>query len=137
MDIHALNRKVIDEFRASGGKVGGQFDGVPLLLLETIGARSGEKRTKPLAYFADGERLVVIASYAGAEHSPPWFFNLQKNPEVGVELGSEKFRARATVAVEPERTTLFDKMVALNPVFADYQAKTERVIPVVILTRLA
>ena len=137
MDINELNRKVIEEFRANNGTVTGQFENVPLLLLETTGARSGEQRIKPLAYFADGDRLVVIASFAGADTSPPWFFNLVKNPSVGVEVGSEKFAATATVAEEPERTRLYEKMVAMNPVFADYQAKTERVIPVVILTRAA
>ena len=137
MGVTEYNAGIIEEFRANNGTVTGQFENVPLLLLETTGARSGEQRIKPLAYFADGDRLVVIASFAGADTSPPWFFNLVKNPSVGVEVGSEKFAATATVAEEPERTRLYEKMVAMNPVFADYQAKTERVIPVVILTRAA
>lgn len=136
MDINELNKKVIAEFRANDGRVSGRFEGVPLLLLETTGARSGEPRIKPLAYFEDGGRLIVIASFAGADKSPPWFFNLVQNPDVGVEVGGEKFRARAVVVAEPERTALFDRMVAMNPVFADYQAKTTRIIPVVALERV-
>ena len=135
MDINELNRKVIEEFRANSGTVTGQFENVPLLLLETTGARSGQTRVKPLAYFNDGDRLIVIASFAGADTSPPWFFNLVNNPDVGVEVGREKFAATASIAEEPERSELYEKMVAINPVFADYQDKTERVIPVVILTR--
>jgi len=135
MDINEINRTVIEEFRANGGVVTGQFDGIPLLLLETTGARSGEKRVKPLAYFEDDGRLVIIASFAGAEKSPPWFFNLVKNPDVGVEVGKEQFGARARVTDEPERTELYAKMVAKVPVFADYEAKTERVIPVVVLEK--
>lgn len=136
MDINEMNRKVIEEFRANSGKVGGQFADYRLLLLKTIGAKSGETRTKPLAYLEDGNRLLVIASYAGAPTSPPWFFNLIKNREVGVEVGDEQYQARATVAEEPERTELYAKVVAAMPIFAEYQGKTERVIPVVALTRL-
>jgi deazaflavin-dependent oxidoreductase (nitroreductase family) len=136
MDINELNSKVIAEFRANAGKVGGQFEGTPLLLLSTVGAKSGAERLNPLAYLDDGERLVIIASYAGAEQSPPWYFNLRKNPEVGVELGGESFRARAQIIAEPERSALFQAMVAQSPVFADYQAKTKRAIPVITLSRL-
>ena len=136
MDINELNKKVIEEFRSNEGKVGGQFDGFPLLLLKTIGAKTGEVRTKPLAYLSDGNRLVVVASFAGAEKSPPWFFNLVKNSEVGVEVGTETYQARASVIAEPERTELYQRVAAAMPVFADYQAKTERVIPLVALDRI-
>ncbi|MCU0491618.1 MAG: nitroreductase family deazaflavin-dependent oxidoreductase [Chloroflexaceae bacterium] len=131
------NTAIINEFRANGGKVGGNFAGTPLLLLHTIGARSGLERINPLAYFADGERLVVIASKAGAPTNPDWYYNLVANPTVTVEVGTETFQARATVAEEPERSQLFDKMAARNPGFATYQQRTERIIPVVILERLA
>jgi deazaflavin-dependent oxidoreductase (nitroreductase family) len=130
-----FNSTVIEEFRANDGKVGGQLEAMPLLLLNTIGAKSGLSRTNPLAYLADGERLVLIASYAGSPTHPPWYHNLVANPEVGVEVGSEKFQANATIADEPERTRLYDEMAAAMPVFSEYQRKTTRVIPVVILTR--
>lgn len=136
MELDELNRSVIEEFRSNNGQVKNQFAGMPLLLINTVGARTGEPRTKPLAYLADEDRYVVIASFAGAEKNPPWFHNLVANPEFDLEVGGEKFRARATVLDEPERTLLFNKMVEKMPVFADYQEKTERVIPVLALERL-
>ena len=136
MELDELNRTVIEEFRSNKGKVKHQFEGVPLLLINTIGAKSGKSRTKPLAYLADEERYVVIASFAGAEKNPPWFHNLVANPEFELEVGAEKFKARATVVEEPERTSLFNKMVEKMPVFADYQKKTQRVIPVLVLERI-
>lgn len=136
MDINELNRKIIDEFRANAGVVTHQFEGVPLLLINAIGAKTGELRTKPLAYFKDGERYVVIASFAGAKHHPPWYHNLKANPEFELEVGAEKFTARATEAREPERTALFARMAEKMPVFNEYQAKTERVIPVLLLERI-
>jgi deazaflavin-dependent oxidoreductase (nitroreductase family) len=87
-----------------------------------------------MAYIADGDRLVVVASKAGAPTNPDWYYNLVANPVVNVERGTEKFKARATVAPEPERTRLYDKMVSVNPGFAEYQRNTERIIPVVVLT---
>ena len=136
MDLEEMNRKVIEEFRTNDGKVGGNFEGAPLLLVNMVGAKSGESRTKPLAYLADGERYVVIASFAGAEKNPPWFHNLVANPECELEVGSDKFTARASVVDEPERTALYAKMVAQMPVFGEYQEKTERVIPVLVLERI-
>lgn len=135
MDMNEMNRKVIEEFRANHGKVGGRFEAYPLLLLKTIGAKTGEPRTKPLAYLADGERYIIIASFAGAAASPPWFFNLKKNPDVEVEVGDEKFAALATIIDEPERSEIYQRVVAAMPIFAEYQEKTTRVIPVVSLTR--
>ncbi len=135
MDMQELNRKVIEEFRANGGKVGGEFAGAPLLLLSTTGAKSGLPRTNPLAYVADGDQLAVAASYAGGPNNPPWFYNLVANPEVEVEVGHERFRATASIADEPERAELYAKMAAAMPDFSEYQSKTERLIPVIVLTR--
>jgi deazaflavin-dependent oxidoreductase (nitroreductase family) len=137
VDIQELNRQVVEQFRANGGRmVEGPLAGAPLLLLSTTGAKSGEPRLNPLAYLRDGDRLVIIASYAGAPSSPPWYHNLRAHPEVGVEVGTEKFRARASVVPEPERTRLYARMADIMPVFADYAKRTSRVIPVIALTRI-
>ena len=136
MNLDEMNKAVIAEFRANEGETSGQFENVPLLLINTIGAKSGEPRTKPLAYLRDGDRYVVIASFAGAEKNPPWYYNLVANPEFELEVGAEKFTARATVATEPERTELYARMAEMMPVFNDYQEKTKRVIPVFILERV-
>lgn len=129
-----FNVKVVEEFRANGGKVGGRSQ---LLLLHTTGAKSGQPRLTPLAYLADGNRLVVIASSGGAAKHPAWFHNLVANPKVGVEVGTDQFYATATVAQEPERTRLFDAMAATSPAFAAYQKQAApRVIPVIVLTRV-
>jgi len=129
------NKAVIEEFRANEGKVGGQFASMFLLLLHTTGAKSGQPRLNPVAYMTDGDRLVIFASKAGAPNNPDWYHNLVANPQVEVEVDSEKFQARATVAAEPERTELFEKMATKYPGFAGYQRKTTRTIPVVILRR--
>jgi len=136
MDIQELNRTIIEEFRANDGKVSGQFEGVPLLLVTTVGAKSGLSRTNPLAYFADDDRLLIIASYAGAPINPPWFYNLKANPEVEVEVGTERFKARAEVVTEPERTDIYQKLASAAPIFAEYQSKTTRAIPVIALQRM-
>jgi len=130
------NKKIIEEFRANDGKVGGPFENMTLLLLHSTGAKSGLPRLNPVAYMADGDRYVIIASKGGADSNPDWFYNLVANPQVSVEVGIEKFQALAEVVEEPERTELFDRMSTLYPGFAAYQRKTERVIPVVVLTRL-
>ena len=133
---NAWNAKVIEEFRANAGKVGGMFADTNLLLLHTTGAKSGLPRLAPLAYMADGARLIVIASKGGAPSSPDWYYNLVANPDVRVEAGTEQFEARATVAQEPERTTLYEQMEAVSPGFSTYKQKAApRIIPVVILTR--
>ena len=128
------NRHIIDEFRANSGKVGGRFEGRTLLLLHTKGAKSQQERINPVACIKDGERLAVIASKGGAPTNPDWYYNVVANPLVSVEVGTEKFQARASVAEEPERTRLYDKMVEVMPGFGDYRLKTTRVIPVVVLT---
>ena len=106
MNLDEMNKAVIAEFRANEGETSGQFENVPLLLINTIGAKSGEPRTKPIDYLSDGERYVVIASFAGAAENLPWYYNLVANPQFELEVGAEKFTARATVAAEPERTEL-------------------------------
>ncbi len=130
------NKKVIEEFHANEGKVSGHFENMNLLLLHTTGAKSGEPRINPVVYMADGERLVVIASKGGASTHPDWYHNLLANLEVRVEVGTREFQARATITAEPERSDLYEKMAALYPFFAEYQQKTERVIPVITLTRI-
>lgn len=129
------NQAIIEEFRANDGKVGGYFVNTPLLLLHNIGAKSGEPRINPTAYMMDGERYVIIASNAGRDTHPGWYFNVKANPDVTVEVGTEKFEARASIAEEPVRTQLYDRMAEINPGFAKYKLKTKRVIPVVILTQ--
>jgi deazaflavin-dependent oxidoreductase (nitroreductase family) len=136
-DYKVLNRQIIEEFRANEGKVGGPYEGVPLLLLTTTGAKSGKQRINPLAYNTDGERLVVIASKSGAPTHPDWYHNIVAHPDVSVEVGTETFEARATVVEGAERDELYANRVAIMPNFAEYQAKTTRTIPVVVLTRKA
>ena len=130
------NKAVIDEFRANGGKVGGPFEKMTLLLLHTIGAKSGEPRLNPVVYLADGERYVIIASKGGAPTHPGWYHNVVAHSEVTIEIGTEKFQAQAEVVQEPKRTELYEKMSNQYPGFAEYEEKTTRVIPVLVLTRL-
>ncbi|MEV0357512.1 nitroreductase family deazaflavin-dependent oxidoreductase [Nocardia sp. NPDC050697] len=131
-----FNAKIIAEFRANQGRVGGPFAGGELLLLTTTGAKSGAPRVSPLALARDGERLVIAASKAGADTNPDWYHNVKANPEVTVELGTETFTAIATpVTGGPERDRLYGKLVERMPGFAEYETKTERVIPVVVLER--
>jgi deazaflavin-dependent oxidoreductase (nitroreductase family) len=131
------NQAIIAEFRANAGKVGGYFEGKTLLLLHTTGAKTSEERVNPVAYVADGDRFVVIASKGGSPTNPDWYHNLLAHPLVTVEVGTEKFQAQVEVAAEPERSRLYAKMVEMMPGFADYQRKTTRRIPVIILTRLS
>jgi deazaflavin-dependent oxidoreductase (nitroreductase family) len=135
-ELNEFNQRIISEFRANQGKVGGQFANAPLLLLTMTGAKSGRVLTKPLAYTQDGDRLVVIASFAGAPKNPAWYDNLVANPVATVELGSERFQVRVAVTSGEERQRLFDRQAAQMPVFADYQKKTTRQIPVLVLTRI-
>ena len=135
MDFNAFNTQLIEEFRANGGKVGGMFAGAPLLLLTTIGAKSGQERVTPLAYTTDDDRYVTIASKAGAPTHPDWFHNLRANPDVTIEVGTETFPAHASVPEGDERQRLYDQMAAQMPNFAEYQRNTTRQIPVVVLER--
>jgi deazaflavin-dependent oxidoreductase (nitroreductase family) len=128
------NQKIINEFRANGGQVGGYFAGRTLLLLHTVGAKSGQERINPTAYVRDGERYVIIASNSGEAANPNWYYNLVANPLVTIEVGTETLQAQALIAAEPEHTRLYDKMVEMMPGFADYRIKAPRTIPVVVLT---
>jgi deazaflavin-dependent oxidoreductase (nitroreductase family) len=131
-----LNQSVIREFRANNGKVSGPMEGMPILLLTMTGAKTGRTLTRPLCYSRDGDRIVIIASYGGAPRNPPWYHNLLAHPVVTVEVGDEKFRARATQTSGAERQRLFDAQARLIPFFNDYQKKTKRQIPVLTLTRV-
>ncbi len=129
------NKAIIEEFRANNGVVGGRFAGMNLILLNTIGAKSGLIRVNPLVYMMDGDRYVVVASKGGAPTNPDWYYNILAHPDFEVEVGSEKFKVSAAVADEPERSRLYAKLAAKHAFFAEYEKNTERVIPVVILTR--
>lgn len=136
-EINDFNRRIIEEFRANGGETFGPFKGRNLLLLTTTGAKSGEERTTPLVYSRDGDRLVIIASMGGAPKHPAWFHNISANPEVTLEVGTEKFNARGSVAEGAERDRLYAQQAAEMPAFNEYQEKTTRRIPVVVLERHA
>ena len=135
-EVNDWNRKIIEEFRANAGKVGGNFAGAPLLLLHTVGARSGHPHVNPLMYQDLGGPVAVFASKAGAPSNPDWYHNLLANPEVSAEIGSETHRFRARVAAGDERDHIWEKQKRDYPGFADYEAKTDREIPVVILDPL-
>jgi deazaflavin-dependent oxidoreductase (nitroreductase family) len=131
-----FNTKVIDEFRANGGKVGGQFANAPMVLLTTKGAKSGKTYVHPLVYSKDGDRYVLIASFAGAPKHPSWYHNIVANPTVKLEIGNEKFQAKAKITSGEERERLYNAQAAMMPFFNDYRKKTSRQIPVVALTRI-
>jgi deazaflavin-dependent oxidoreductase (nitroreductase family) len=129
------NAAVIEEFRANEGRVGGQFDGAPILLLTTRGRRTGQPRTNPMMYLPDGDRLIVFASKSGAPTHPDWYRNLVADPQVTVEVGTESYRARATPLHGQERDELYAEQARRYPGFAEYEARTDRIIPVVALVR--
>jgi deazaflavin-dependent oxidoreductase (nitroreductase family) len=137
--LQAFNQNIVDEFRANGGKVTGQFANANLLLLTTSGAKSGQPRLSPLAYFRIDGKLIVIGSFAGAPVNPAWVHNLRANPRAHVEVGSETgidaFDVTARELAPAEREELFDKVTAAAPGFAEYQSKTSRVIPLFELQR--
>lgn len=128
--MKAFNKTVTDEFRANNGKVTGQFTGADLLLLTTTGAKSGQPRLSPLAYFRIDGKLLILGSFAGADVNPAWVHNLRANPSARVEVGSESSDVTARELPLAERDELFPKITAAAPGFAEYQAKTSRVIPV-------
>lgn len=135
-DPNEWNQQIIKEFRANDGKVGGQFEGAPLLLLHSTGAKSGETRVNPVMYQADGDRLVVFASKAGAPTNPDWYHNLIANPPATVEVGTDTFDVRATVVDGAERDRLWSRQKEEYPGFADYEQTANRQIPVVVLERV-
>ena len=130
-----FNKRVIQEFRANDGIVGGHFDGIDLLLVHTTGAKSGKLRINPVAYFSEGEEYVIAASKGGADNHPDWYHNLVANPEVIFEVGPDTFAGTAVVPDEPERRELYDKLASIYPMFKEYEAKTERVIPIIKLVK--
>jgi len=127
------NTSIIEEFRANGGKVGGPFEGAPLLLLHTVGARSGQERVNPMMYRKVGDSYAVFASKAGAPTNPDWYHNLVANPAVTAEIGPDTVRLRARVADPGEREPIWTAQKADYPGFAEYETRTSRQIPVVIL----
>ena len=132
-----FNQQVIEEFRTNSGAVGGHFEGQTVLLLHTLGAKSGLQRLNPVVTFRDEDRWVIIASKGGAESHPDWYHNLVANPDVTVEVGTDKFTTRAVITAEPERSELYSKMEAIFPAFTEYKEKTQgiRVIPVITLSQ--
>ena len=129
------NVQIIEEFRANGGEVGGQFAGAPLLLLHSTGAKSGQERVNPMMYQAVADAYAVFASYAGSPKNPAWFHNLMANPDATIEVGADTVDVRARVLDAEERAPIWEKQKADYPGFAGYEAKTDRVIPVVLLER--
>jgi len=128
--IKAFNQSITDEFRANDGRVGGQFEGANLLLLTTTGAKSGQPRVSPLAYFRIDGKLVIIGSFAGADVNPAWVHNLRADPSAHIEVGNESSDVVARELPPAERDEMFPKITAVASGFAEYQAKTSRVIPV-------
>ena len=129
-----FNARIIDEFRANDGRVGGMFEGSTLLLPHHVGARTGTKRVNPLAYDRDGNRYVIFASKAGAPNNPDWYHNLKAHPNVSIEVGTDTIDVVAAEAAGEERDRLFRRQAVRSPNFAEYQTKTDRVIPVIVLT---
>ena len=128
-DLKAFNANIVEEFRANGGKVGGPFEGGDLLLLTTTGAKSGQPRLSPLAYFTVDGRLIIVGSYAGADVDPAWVHNLRKNSRAHVEVGTTDYDVIARELPTAERDELYPRLVEQSPVFGEYQQKTSRVIP--------
>jgi deazaflavin-dependent oxidoreductase (nitroreductase family) len=128
--LKAFNKTVSDEFRANDGKVGGQFEGANLLLLTTTGAKSGQPRVSPLAYFRVDDKLLILGSFAGADVNPAWVHNLRANPSAHIEIGNESSDVTARELPLAERDDLFPQITAVAPGFAEYQTKTTRIIPV-------
>jgi len=134
-DVNDFNTKIIEEFRANGGKLGGPFEGAPMLLLHHKGAKTGAERVNPVAYRSLGDNLAIFASKAGAPTNPDWYYNLIAHPETEVEVGTETIPVIARVADETERAPIWEANKRDNPGFGDYEKMTSRQIPVVILER--
>lgn len=130
-----FNKNIVDEFRANGGKVGGQFEGANLLLLTTTGAKSGQSRLAPLAYFTVDGKLIIIGSKAGADTNPDWVHNLRANPQAHIEVGTDSYDVTSRELPTAERDAIFDKVLAAAPGFGEYQSKTSRIIPLFELAR--
>jgi deazaflavin-dependent oxidoreductase (nitroreductase family) len=131
--VSDFNQPIIDEFRANGGKVGGGFEGAPMLLLHHTGAKSGKERVNPMVYQAVDAGYAVFASKGGAPDNPDWYHNLKANPEAEIEVGTERKRVRAREVTGAEREPIWERQKQVMPGFADYEKKTSRIIPVMIL----
>ena len=136
IDFDEMNRKVIAEFRETGGKAGGVFEGKPLVLVHHVGAKSGKERIAPLVPLLEGDRIFVFASKGGADTNPDWYHNLVANPDTVVEQGTETLRVTARVLSGDERDDVYAKQTEAEPQFGEYQRKTSRVIPVIELQRV-
>jgi len=132
-EANDFNTQIIEEFRANGGKLGGGFEGAPMLLLTTVGARSGKTRVNPMMYLDEGGRRYVFASKAGAPTNPDWYHNLVAHPEVSIEVGSDTLDVVAIPLEGSDRARVYAVQASRYPGFAEYQEKTDRVIPVVAL----
>jgi len=130
-----FNAQNIAEFRRNHGKVGGYFEGAPLLLLHTVGRRSGKPRVNPMMYLKDDGRYVVFASKGGADTHPDWYYNLMAHPDIQIEVGDETIDVHAEEVTGPDHDAIYGRQASLYPRFADYQRKTKRIIPVVALTK--
>ena len=133
--LNEFNRKIVEEFRANDGVVGGPFQGGALLLLHTVGAKSGQPRLSPLAYLTVDGRTLIVGSYAGGPKAPAWVHNLRANPRAHIEIGTDAYDVDVRELPADERDAVYPKIVELAPVFAEYQAKTTRTIPVFEFTR--
>jgi deazaflavin-dependent oxidoreductase (nitroreductase family) len=133
-DGNDFNERNIAEFRANHGRVGGQFEGAPLVILHTVGAKSGKLRINIMMYLADGDRYLIFASKAGADENPAWYWNLKANPDARIEVGDGTVDVRATELQGAERDEKYALQAERYPGFADYEHKTSRTIPVVALT---
>ena len=131
------NDRIIDEFRSNDGRVGGHFDGAPMILIHHIGARSGTERVTPLVYLPEGDRMAIFATKAGAPTNPDWYHNLKANPAIDVEVGTDRFPVAVTEVDGAERDEIWSRAVAARPGFAEYEKKTDRTIPVLVLSRTA
>lgn len=128
------NKQTIEEFRKNHGKVGGTFEGAPLLLLRHIGARSGKQRVNPVMYLKEGNRYLVFASKGGSDTNPDWYHNLKAHPDIQIEVGDDVIDVHTEEIKGAERDKLYAKQSTLYPNFAEYQRKTKRIIPVIALT---
>jgi deazaflavin-dependent oxidoreductase (nitroreductase family) len=133
--MKAFNAGIIEEFRANGGKVGGQFEGAPMVLLTTTGAKSGKSRLSPLAHMPIDGKIYIVGSYAGADIHPAWVHNLRANPRAHIEIGTDAYDVDARELPREERDAVWAHIASAAPGFADYQTKTSRVIPLFELQR--
>jgi deazaflavin-dependent oxidoreductase (nitroreductase family) len=136
VETNNWNAKIIEEFRTDAGKLGGPFEGATMLLLHTRGAKTGLERVNPVAYQSVGDDIAVFASKAGADTNPDWFYNLKADPLVTVEVGTDTFEMRARVAEGEERDRVWERQKQVMPGFAEYEQKTDRQIPVIVLERV-